>query len=169
MEINETPKMGSIEEAETGCCPKFDPAPWDGKTFVFKDKLFLKAETVNFMHMPLNLGPVMTRTWEAMGDAGAVPENFLVLSCDPSPWRAEHYFAVTEDVPGYEMVRMSGEYMAKVYEGPFKDIRKWMCDFEKYIKGKGGEMKKLYFFYTTCPKCAKHYGKNYVVAFAQVG
>jgi len=25
-----------------------------------------------------------------------------------------------------------------------------------------------FFYYTTCPKCAKHYGKNYVVAFAEV-
>ncbi|TSC93668.1 MAG: hypothetical protein CEN91_156 [Candidatus Berkelbacteria bacterium Licking1014_85] len=25
------------------------------------------------------------------------------------------------------------------------------------------------FSYTTCPKCAKVYGKNYVVLFAQVG
>ncbi len=27
---------------------------------------------------------------------------------------------------------------------------------------------ELYFFYTTCPKCAKAYGKHYVVLFAQV-
>jgi hypothetical protein len=26
----------------------------------------------------------------------------------------------------------------------------------------------MYFFYTTCPRCAKHYGKNYVVGVAQV-
>ena len=32
----------------------------------------------------------------------------------------------------------------------------------------GQQMRKLYFFYTTCPKCIKHYGKNYVVAFAEV-
>jgi hypothetical protein len=29
-------------------------------------------------------------------------------------------------------------------------------------------LKKLYFSYTTCPACAKAYGKNYVVLFAQV-
>jgi hypothetical protein len=29
-------------------------------------------------------------------------------------------------------------------------------------------LETLYFFYTTCPKCAKHYGKNYVVAVAKV-
>jgi len=27
---------------------------------------------------------------------------------------------------------------------------------------------KLYFGYTTCPSCAKAYGKNYVVLFAKV-
>lgn len=28
---------------------------------------------------------------------------------------------------------------------------------------------KYYFHYTSCPKCAKIYGHNYVVAFAKVG
>ncbi|MGD9980573.1 MAG: hydrolase [Hyphomonadaceae bacterium] len=27
---------------------------------------------------------------------------------------------------------------------------------------------RIYLFYTTCPKCAKAYGKNYVVAVAQL-
>jgi len=26
----------------------------------------------------------------------------------------------------------------------------------------------MYFFYTTCPTCAKHHGKNYVVGVAKV-
>jgi hypothetical protein len=29
-------------------------------------------------------------------------------------------------------------------------------------------MKKEYMWYTTCPKCAKKYGKNYVVVVGQV-
>ena len=28
--------------------------------------------------------------------------------------------------------------------------------------------KKIYFYYTTCPKCAKKYGHNYIVSFAEV-
>ena len=27
---------------------------------------------------------------------------------------------------------------------------------------------EVWFFYTTCPKCAKVYGKNYVVGIAEV-
>jgi len=36
------------------------------------------------------------------------------------------------------------------------------------MKSEGRMVKKVYFFYTTCPKCAKAYGKNYVVVLAQV-
>jgi hypothetical protein len=39
---------------------------------------------------------------------------------------------------------------------------------KSYVKAKGKALQKLYFFYTTCPKCAKKYGKNYVVLLAQV-
>jgi hypothetical protein len=38
----------------------------------------------------------------------------------------------------------------------------------EYVKSRGREVKKLYFYYTTCPKCAKKYGKNYVVLLAEV-
>jgi hypothetical protein len=39
---------------------------------------------------------------------------------------------------------------------------------ERHVAKKGRHLQKLYFFYTTCPKCAKVYGKNYVVGVAQV-
>ena len=28
---------------------------------------------------------------------------------------------------------------------------------------------KMYFYYPTCPKCSKQYGKNYVVILAKIG
>jgi len=37
-----------------------------------------------------------------------------------------------------------------------------------YVSRKGKTSKKTYFFYATCPKCAKYYGKNYVVILAQL-
>jgi len=39
---------------------------------------------------------------------------------------------------------------------------------EAYVAKKGKQLKKIYFCYTTCPACAKAYGKNYVVLFAQI-
>ena len=35
--------MGKLEEAmETGCCPRFNPDPWDEKEVVLSDRLFVK-------------------------------------------------------------------------------------------------------------------------------
>lgn len=39
---------------------------------------------------------------------------------------------------------------------------------EVFVESRGKEAKKMYFFYTTCPKCAKFYGKNYMVAVTEV-
>ncbi len=167
MDTNEVPKI-NMDRKETGCCPRFDPAPWDGQTFVFDNKLFVKANTMSFFHIPVNMGSVFPRVWKKIEKEKASEEGFLVLSCDPSPWKSEHYFAVDKDIPGEEMVKLSGTFLSKVFEGDFREARNWMEQMEEHVKAKGKTMKKLYFFYTTCPKCAQYYGKNYVVAFAQV-
>ncbi len=81
MRINETPKV-NMDRSETGCCPRFNPEPWDEQTFVFDNKLFVTADTKSFLR-----------------------------------------------------------------------------------KSKGKTMKKIYFFYTTCPKCAKYFGKKLCSCF----
>lgn len=168
MNINQLPKQ-SLRSPKTNCCPKFIPEPWDNQEFIFQDKLFAKANTVNFMHIPLNMGSVMKKTWKKIEDANANPKDeWLLLSYDPSPWKGEHYFLVTKDVPGLEMAKLSGTYLTKVFEGDFKEVKNWVTQSLEYVKEKGKDLKKLYFYYTTCPKCAKFYGKNYVVAFIEV-
>ena len=164
---NELPKM-NMDKMETGCCPRFNPESWDQQTFIFDNKLFVKSKTISFWHIPLNMGAVFPRVWKKIEQENAVGDSFLVLSYDPSPWRGEDYFAVTKDVSGEEMVRLSGTFLAKVFEGSFKEAKNWMKQMDDYVKSKGKTIKKFYFFYTTCPKCAKHYGKNYVVAFAEI-
>jgi hypothetical protein len=168
MQVNSLPKQG-MAKSETGCCPKFESEPWNEQTFSFDKKLFVKAKTMNFLHIPLNMGSVITKTWEKIQKAGAnSKDEFVMLSTDPSPWVGEHYFAVKKDVPEAEMARLSGTYLTKVFEGPFKEAGNWVKQTQEFVKSKGKTLKNLYFYYTTCPKCAKHYGKNYVVAFAQV-
>jgi hypothetical protein len=36
------------------------------------------------------------------------------------------------------------------------------------LESKGLNAKKNFIWYTTCPKCAKKYGKNYVALLSQV-
>ena len=108
--------------------------------------------------------------WKKAQDAGASPEtkDFLLLAYDPSPWKSELYLNVTKEVPGAENVKLTGTFISKVYDGPFNNVPKYIKDFEGYLKGQNKTAKKYYFYYTTCPKCAKKYGHNYIVAFAEV-
>ena len=114
--------------------------------------------------------PVTERMWKKTKEAGAAPENndFLLLSHDPNPWRSDQYLTVTREVPGMENIKFTGTMLSKVFEGPYREAGKWHSQMVEYAKSRGKEPQKIFFFYTTCPKCAKEYGKNYVVAFAQV-
>ena len=122
----------NMDNAETGCCPRFDPTGWDGGELELRDRPFLRATTRNFMHIPLNMGSMMKRTWKTIHDAGAAPaDEYLVLSTDPSPWRGEHYFAVSKDVPGAEMTTLPGSYLMKVFEGPYREAGRFRCSDER--------------------------------------
>lgn len=160
---------------ETGndiCCHKFDPAPWDEKTHKWKDKLFMKNSIFQFMHMPIPFfyARKITDMWSKIKEAGADVEskNFLMLAHDPSPWKVELFMNVTKEVPGAEHARFSGTFLTKVFDGPFSEIRNWIVEMEQFVKSRGNKTKKLYFYYTTCPKCAKKYGHNYVVGFSEI-
>jgi len=156
------------EKSETGCCPRFEPGPWDEKEVIFKDRLFIKDHVVSFFHIPLNFGKVMVRNMERIVKAGALADKPLMLVDENSLWGADVYIAVSKTIPGTEMAGISGTFLTKVFEGPYSNIRKWVQEMKAYVKSKARNMRKLYFFYTTCPKCAKFYGKNYTVLRAQV-
>jgi hypothetical protein len=78
------------------------------------------------------------------------------------------YLAVDKEIEGANNVTLSGRFFSKVYEGNFKETGKWCEDFKSLTKNKGYAIKKWYMWYTTCPKCAQKYGKNYVVIIAQI-
>lgn len=168
MKINALPHY-DMRDNPTNCCPRFNSHGWEGAELHFQDKLFVKANTISLFHIPLNISWVYPKTFKAIEDAGALDKNdMIVLSYDPSPWRGEHYFAVCKDVPGQEMVKLSGDYLTKVFEGPYKNMPQWEEKMKHWVESQGKAVEKTYFFYTTCPKCAKVYGKNYVVAVAKL-
>lgn len=151
----------------TGCCAPFDPEPWDGKEVAWDQKLFLKDHVKSVFHMPINMNKVMTRNMTKIENADAKGEQ-LMLSDEKSMWGSDIYIAVSKEVPDAEMTTLSGTFLTKVYEGPYKEMYRWSEDMKKYVESKGKEIKKMYFCYTTCPACAKAYGKNYVILFAQI-
>jgi hypothetical protein len=149
------------------CCPKFDPAPWDNKTFEWKDKRFIKDKVFTLFYMPITFGKVMRKLDEKVRNAVATMPDSLCLSDHTSKWNMDVYLAVDKVIPSAENVTLSGKFLSKVYEGPFSDTGKWCKDFEEFAKSKNLSITKWYMWYTTCPKCVKKYGKNYVVILAK--
>lgn len=154
--------------AETGCCKRFDPAPWDGKEVRWDDRLFLRDHVTSFFHIPLNMDKIMVKNMELISKAGALDQDQLMLSDEKSMWGSDIFIAISKDVPGARMERISGTFLLKAFEGPYSDTGKWVKAMEKFVDSRGKKTKKLYFWYTTCPACSKAYGKNFTVLVAQV-
>ncbi len=155
--------------AETGCCPRFEPSGFDEKEHFWNDKKFIKDKVKCFMHIPLNVGKVMVRNSQKLDAADAFPaEPPIVLFDEDSLWHSDVYIECTKDIPDSEMATMCGEFLTKVFEGPYKEVKNWYAQMVDFVKSKGKQPRKIYACYTTCPKCAKYYGKNYTVMFAQV-
>jgi len=160
--------MQNSEIKHTGCCDPFDPAPWQDKEVVWKDKVFVKDHVTSLFHIPLNMGKKVVKNMALIEKANAKAPYQLMLTDEKSIWGADIYIDVSKDVPGAKMATLSGTFLTKVFEGPYNNAGKWAKEMEEYVISKGKKILKLYFSYTTCPKCAKAYGKNYVVLFAQI-
>jgi hypothetical protein len=158
---------GMTSDADV-CCPQFHPETWDEQEVTWENKKFVKDRVRSILHVPLNFGSVMIRNMGLIEAADAKPEEVIVLADENSLWGADVYIDVAKDVPNARMATISGTFLTKVFEGPYKNIKTWIGEMTDYVKSQGQEVKKLYFYYTTCPKCAKKYGKNYVVLLAQV-
>jgi len=153
---------------DTGCCKRFDPKPWDKKTIKWTSKLFVKGRVGCLFYMPVGLGGFMKRVMKEIDESKALAKTDIMLMNFTSMWGADIYVHVAKPVKGLTTTKLSGTFMSKVYEGPYNQTGKWVQDMEKYVKSKKKKMKKIYYFYTTCPKCAKEYGKNYTVLLAQI-
>ncbi|RJR14886.1 hypothetical protein C4579_03765 [Candidatus Microgenomates bacterium] len=152
------------------CCSPFDPSVWQEKTHVWKNKLFMQDKVRQIMHIPINMGSVVTRMFTKIEDAKAMPEikDFLMLCYDPSPWKSEIYMTVAKTIPNGKMAKISGTFFSKVFDGPYHFVPKWIKETDEYLDSHNQKALKYYFHYAYCPKCMKKYGHNYCIAFAQV-
>lgn len=150
------------------CCPEFDPAPWQDKEFTWENKPFIQEKLFTLYYMPLGFGRVMKRLDKQITKAGAIVPDNLCLADHVSPWNMNLFLAVDKEVPGANNTTISGRFFSRFYEGPYRDTGKWMKDFEAVMKTRGMNSQKVFMWYTTCPKCAKKWGKNYVGILAQM-
>lgn len=162
------PSTEKVAVQPTGCCPPFDPAPWQDKEITWRDRPFVRDHVRALFHVPLNMGRKVMENMARIEAAHMTSDLPLMLSEDHSPWGTDIFIAVKGDVPGATMDHLSGTFLTEVFEGPFKDAGIWAREMAANVAQRGRTLEKLYFGYTTCPKCARAYGKNYVIVFAKV-
>lgn len=155
---------------ETGCCAVPNVQDWQDKTHKFEDRHFIRLHTKSFMYMPLNMAKIMKKLDQTTENANAkLPMvQTMILSRDLSPWKAEQLYGVRGPVEGADNVTLSGDFYSQVYEGPYKEAGKWHKQLVQAVIEMGKQPNEIYFCYTTCPKCLKHYGKNYVIGLAKI-
>lgn len=143
---------------------------WDNAVVEFSNEPFISMETTNIFHIPLNMTHVMTELATRASEAGATPppEQILILSREISPWKTQHLYRVAHPVDDVENVPLSGTFKTRVFEGPYQNAADWTKEMKSAAAATGEDAPEIYFCYTTCPSCAEHYGKNYVIGFARV-
>jgi len=154
------------------CCALFDPKPWHESRHIWKDKLFLYDTIPQLFHIPLpgTLGGTIKRMWEnaTRNKIETDIKNFLLLAHDPSPWKSELYLSVAKECTGLEIVKISGCFITMVFDGPYSAVPVFIKEMDRYLSGIKEKAEKYFFYFTTCPKCARKFGHNYIVAFAKV-
>ncbi|HOY37919.1 MAG: hypothetical protein KBB11_05880 [Bacteroidales bacterium] len=148
------------EVNQTGCCPPFDPKPWNNNTHHWNNKRFVKDHVITEHWVPVNFGEVVQRIMEKMDAAGAQSPGWMGLSDHTSEKNMDIYVESDREVPGIENVSISATIFSKVYDGSFDKTQLWCDDFNKEAQKRGFQIKKSYMWYTTCPKCAEAYGNN---------
>ncbi len=150
------------------CCKRLNPAEWDKKEIVWRDKPFYKSRYRAFLHVPLNIGGKIREGMDLIEGVGFQAEP-MVLSRNDTLWGADILIPVKQKTSAFKTELVTGRFLTRLFEGHFGDMRRWVKETKKYCKDMGMKAREFVFWYATCPKCAKKYGgKVQVVIFARV-
>jgi hypothetical protein len=155
------------------CCPEFNPKKWDEVSLYWDNKQFIKESVPTLFHIPFPpmIGKKITKMMKIAEESNAVLgnlEDVLLLFSDPSPFKSELYLSVEKTVPSANNVRISGNFVGKVFDGPYNAIPKFIKKMDGYLVEIDKKSKIYYVHYAYCPKCAKKFGHNYMILFAKV-
>ncbi|MGE5348665.1 MAG: hydrolase, partial [Actinomycetota bacterium] len=65
-------------------------------------------------------------------------------------------------------VTISGNFISRTFDGDYNAIPKFIRVMDQYLAESGKKAKDYYVHYAYCPKCAKKFGHNYMILFAEV-
>jgi hypothetical protein len=164
-------KEHALQDSDV-CCPKFKPELWDNITHWWNNKLFLKDAVPELFHIPLpgTYKHAITRMWNQADHCGAAPnkEDFLLLAHDPSSFKGELYMSITRDIPGANVVKLTGAFFSRVFHGGYGDVPRFLKEMTHSLAANKMRSAKDYVFFPYCPECSKKYGESYVVIISEI-
>lgn len=158
-----------MAQEDTCCCPILNREEWDRKAWSWDSKPFYKTAYWSFFRIPLTYGGAVKKGLEVLRQKNLLKDPMLMLSGEESMFYSTLLIEMNKDDQSVPVKKLSGNFMSMFFEGEYRDSPKWIREVVEYCMSKGKQTKELYFFYATCPKCAKKYGKAQTVIFAKVG
>lgn len=155
------------------CCPDFHPEKWDKKVFKWDKKPFIRETMPTFFHIPFSflIGRKICKLWqhaEAWKKVDRSKDNILVLFHDSGMFKSEIFFSVTGHIPKANNVTISGEFIARVFEGEYYQVCDFINQTKNYLVTQEKVAKDIYVHYAYCPNCSKRHGQRYVLILAQI-
>ena len=154
--------------AQEKCCPKLVKEDWDRKEVQWKEKPFHKTKYYSLFHIPINFGGVVKKAMEEIASRGLDEEQVMMFSKEDSMFSSTLLLSLRGDAEDLETVKLSGRYISMIFENGYRQTSKWIGKVRRYVEEQDKVAKELLFWYVTCPRCAKKYGKTQTVIFAKV-
>jgi len=154
--------------ATTCCCPKLKRDDWDKEVFYWKNKPFYETGYWSLFRMPLTYGKAVKEAMEFLKSRNLAKDPMLVLSGEESMFHSSLLIEMSKDDRSLPVRRLTGKFISLFFEGEYRDTPTWVRQTVDYCMSQGEKAKELYFFYATCPKCAKHYGSTQTVIIARM-
>ncbi|MDD2565516.1 MAG: hypothetical protein PHZ26_02900 [Candidatus Gracilibacteria bacterium] len=159
-------KKNKVDKIKCNCKP-FLPLDFQDKEIIWVDKTFIKDHVTSFFHVHLNMGSIIKKNIKKIGISENEHDYKLILTSEKSLFGTDIYFEIGNKIKYKNTIKMSGIFHTKVFEGPLRNVLKRKEEMIQYMNGKGKKITEIYYFYATCPSCARKFGKNYVVIFAK--
>lgn len=160
--------MKNENQSKLSCnCKPFIPLDFQDKELVWVDKLFIKDNVVSFCHVHLNMWSIINKNLKKIWISENQHDYKLILTDEKSLFGTDIYFEIWDKVKYKNTVKISWIFHTKVFEWSFRNIQKWKEEMIQYLDWKWKKASEIYYFFTTCPSCARKYWKNYVVLFAK--
>jgi hypothetical protein len=158
---------------EKECCPRFNPKKWDKILHKWKNKLFIKESMPTLFHIPFPwvMNSKIIKLFKIATDQKKIlkkSDEVLLLFHDPSAFRSDIYLSVKKTVKGARNISMSTTLFSRVFAGPYGAVPKFIKQMNEYLSKNNMTAKDYYIHYAYCPKCAKKYGNNYMILFAEI-